>query len=140
MYFRYITGAKIFFLKKGPIPALLKALAQVVPIPALSKALVQVLNQYDLKGLYQRFKSAGIGHMPFPALLKSAGTGPSTLYPHSLRGGLKRWEKKRRDRNFDPIPALFGAIPAVLKTLGQPCFFVVNCEFIPVICHILNVY
>ena len=64
------------------------------------------------------FKSAGIGHMPFPALLKSAGTGPSTLYPHSLRGGLKRWEKKCRDRNFDPIPALSGAIPAVLKTLG----------------------
>ena len=26
--------------------------------------------------------------------------------------------KKRRDRNFDPIPALSGVIPAVLKTLG----------------------
>ncbi|KAK9988493.1 hypothetical protein SO802_028732 [Lithocarpus litseifolius] len=26
-------------------------------------------------------------------------------------------EKKRRDRNFDPIPTLSGAIPAVLKTL-----------------------
>ena len=64
------------------------------------------------------FKSAGIGRMPFPALLKSVGTGLATLYPHSLPGGLKRREKKRRDRNFDPIPALFGAILAVLKTLG----------------------
>ena len=64
------------------------------------------------------FKSAGIGCMPFPAFLKSAGIGLATLYPHSLPGGLKRREKKRRDRNFDPIPALFGAIPAVLKTLG----------------------
>ena len=65
--------------------------------------------------------------MPFPALLKSAGTGLETLYPHSLPGGLKRREKKRRDRNFDPIPALFGAVPAVLKTLGYPRFFVVGC-------------
>ena len=56
--------------------------------------------------------------MPFPALLKSARIGPATLYPHSLRGGLKRREKKRPDRNFDPIPALFEAIPAILKTLG----------------------
>jgi len=51
--------------------------------------------------------------MPFLALLKSAGTGLATLYRHSLRGGLKRREKKRRDRNFDPIPMLSGAIPAV---------------------------
>ena len=64
------------------------------------------------------FKSVGIGRMPFPALLKSVGTGLATLYPHSLPGSLKRREKKRRDRNFDPIPALFGAIPALLKTLG----------------------
>ena len=56
--------------------------------------------------------------MPFLGLLESAGTGPATLYPHSLRGGLKRREKKRRDRNFDPIQALSGAIPAILKMLG----------------------
>ena len=73
------------------IPALLKAL---VPIPALSKALIYGVC------LSQRF------------------SGLATLYPHSLPGGLKRQGKKRRDRNFDPIPALFRAIPAVLKTLG----------------------
>jgi len=56
--------------------------------------------------------------MPFLGLLKSTGTGPATLYPHSLRGGLKRREKKCRDRNFDPIQALSGDIPAILKTLG----------------------
>ena len=64
------------------------------------------------------FKSAGIGHMPFPVLLKSTNTGPATLYPHSLCGSLKRREKKCRDKNFDPIPVLSGAIPAVLKMLG----------------------
>ena len=37
---------------------------------------------------------------------------------HSKHVGLKCREKKRRDRNFEPIPALSGAIPAVLKTLG----------------------
>ena len=62
------------------------------------------------------FKSASIRRMPFPALLKSAGTGPVTLYPHSLRGDLKCREKKRRDMNFDPIPVLSETIPAVLKT------------------------
>ena len=56
--------------------------------------------------------------MPFPALLKSAGTSLANLYPHSLRGSLKCQEKKRWDRNFDPIPALFGAIQALLKKLG----------------------
>ena len=64
------------------------------------------------------FKSTGIWHMPFPVLLKSTDTSPATLYPRSLCGGLKRWEKKRRDRNFDPIPVLSGAIPTVLKMLG----------------------
>ena len=52
-----------------------------------------------------------------PALLKSVGIGLETLFRHSNRGGLKRRDKKRRDRNFDPIPALFGAIQAVFKTL-----------------------
>ena len=41
-----------------------------------------------------------------------------TLSPHSKANGLKCREKKCRDRNFDPIPALFGAIPALFKTLG----------------------
>ena len=70
------------------------------------------------KAYASAFKSVGIGRMPFPALLKSAGTGLATLYRHSLPGDLKRGEKKHRDRNFDPIPALFGVIPALLKTLG----------------------
>ena len=55
--------------------------------------------------------------MAFPVLLKSAGTGPVTLYQQSKRGGLKRREKKHWDRNFDPILALSGAILTVLKTL-----------------------
>ena len=41
-----------------------------------------------------------------------------TLSPHSNASGLKRREKKRRNRNFDPIPALFRAIPAIFKMLG----------------------
>ena len=41
-----------------------------------------------------------------------------TLSPHSKANGLKCREKKCRDRNFDPILALFRAIPVVLKTLG----------------------
>ena len=55
---------------------------------------------------------------PIPALLKSARTGRATLSPHSKASGLKYRGKKYWDRNFDPIPALFRAIPAVLKTLG----------------------
>ena len=55
-----------------------------------------------------------------------------TLSPHSKANGLKCREKKCRDRNFDPILVLFRAIPVVLKTLGQPHFFVVNfyCEVV----------
>ena len=81
------------------------------PIPALFRA--GIGTPYA-----NSFKSAGIGHMPFPVLLKSTNTGPATLYPHSLCGGLKRREKKCRDKNFDPIPVLSGAIPTVLKMLG----------------------
>ena len=46
-----------------------------------------------------------------PALLKRASTSSVTLYQLSQRGSLK---------------CRFRAIPAVLQTLGQPHFFVVN--------------
>ena len=147
MYCRYISGVVIFsFFLKGLIPALLKALAQVLlnytdsrPIPAFLKALEQVLpmlglskvlvqafqkRQYRLyshfhKGCHSAFKNAGTG-------FESAGIGPHNPSPHSKSGGLMRREKKRRDRNFDPIPALFGAIPTLFKMLGQSPFFVVE--------------
>ena len=76
------------------------------------------------------FKSAGIGYIhifikAIPALLKTPEQGLKALVqvrtilsPHSKSGSLKRREQKRRDRNFDPIPALFGAIPTLFKTLG----------------------
>ena len=56
---------------------------------------------------------------PIPVLLKSTGTGPRDPIPTFKS---QRFEapgkKKHRDRNFDPILALFRAILAVLKTLG----------------------
>ena len=67
-----------------------------------------------LKTPEQGLKAPG----PILALLKSAGTCPHDPSPHLKSGGLKRREKKRQDRNFDPIPTLFGAIPALFKTLG----------------------
>ena len=56
---------------------------------------------------------------PIPALLKSAGTGPHDPIPtFKKRRSEALGKKKRLDRNFDPIPVLFGAIPALLKMLG----------------------
>ena len=55
---------------------------------------------------------------PIPALLKSAGTGPRDPIPTFKSQRFEAPGKKCRDRNFDPIPALFRAIPALFKTLG----------------------
>ena len=88
-------------------------------IKSVGISLSNCIDSIQFKKTYtSAFESAGIGRMPFLALLTSAGTGPAILFPHSLPSGLKHWEKKHRDRYFDPIPALLGAIPAVLKTLG----------------------
>ena len=96
------------------MPALLEALAQV------EKRWYRLYSHFH-KGCPNTSKNAGAGS-------ESVGTYPSafeklvqvrvTLSPHSKASGLKHREKKRRDRNFDPIPALFRAIPAVLKMLG----------------------
>ena len=69
-------------------------------------------------------KNAGISYIhifikvvPTQVKMPEQGLKRRDLSPHSKASGLKRREKKRRDRNFDPIPALFRAIPTVLKTL-----------------------
>ena len=50
---------------------------------------------------------------PIPAVLKSAGTGPCDPIPIFKSQRFEATGKIRRDWNFDPIPALFRAIPAV---------------------------
>ena len=67
-----------------------------------------------LKTPEQGLKALG----PIPALLKSVGTGPHDPIPTFKKRRFEVPEKKRQDRNFDPIPVLFGAIPVLFKMLG----------------------
>ena len=127
MYCRYISGViKLkFFFKKGLIPALLKALAQVLlnyinsrPIPALLKSLAQTfLNYtdsrpipallyrpfkfYSFKTYTNAFESIGIGST-YSSAFKSAGIGYIQIFVKAVLTQVKTSEQDLKSTRTYP--------------------------------------
>ncbi|KAL0006463.1 hypothetical protein SO802_014024 [Lithocarpus litseifolius] len=98
-------------------------------LTSMSKCFCKRRNRYSL---CQRFEKRWAYAFP-SAFEKRRYRSGDPIPTFTARRFEASGKKKRRDRTFDPIPALSRVIPAVLKTLGYPCFFVVPLELVLIV-------